>query len=316
MNNSQFQRNSQYEPRYDPKLNNNSNIEPRQLSPQLEHKFDQLLKGNNNKESLFSPLNYNPKYLEDIMAWEKLKGNQSPYQMKESVNNYVNHNFIFNPKISKPNNYSELESLKRNNLDKLSSPLVKSVFHLNIRNPRNNTNNTNIKNNSMSKSYDFSLNNNDNKTNILNLRENSQNGQPLYFDFQQNPTLQAYNYRPNYYKPHVHDNDRFNPIVNEIRNKIKMNNEFIDELNGKKQVDQNQGFNQKQHQGNNYNTINNKGNLGNSGNNSGGMASGYDYRSTPNTNSNKYTYIPLNKKEQYVNDFIHKNPNQHRNDYL
>ena len=45
----------------------------------LEHNIDKLVLSNRKSESIFSPFVYSPKYLEDIMARERLKGNQSPY---------------------------------------------------------------------------------------------------------------------------------------------------------------------------------------------------------------------------------------------
>jgi len=302
-----------------------------QLNPLLEHKFDKLIKGNNNKESLFSPLNYNPKYLEDNMAWEKLKGNQTPYDPKETVNKYVNHSYIFNPKLSKTSESSELENLKNSNLNLLSSPLIQSKFHLHLNNPNlnNQYNQTNINKSQV-----------DNQTTVLNLRGNT-NGSttPIYFNFNQNPTLQPYNFRPNDYNPKNHSNDRYEPIINEIKSKIQQKNEFMDELfrresprpkqnnysnyNNESNNNQGQSYNQGYNHNNNgnqgYNPNNNnqnygtpiqtgqgkssysKSNLGNQGNN----------RSS-NGNHN-YIFKPINKSEERLDEF---GINQNRIDYL
>ncbi len=103
-----------------------------ELNPIVEQKFDKLIIGNNKKESVFSPLTYSPDYLEDNMAWDKLKGYHGNTSKKDSINHYVDHNYIYlnNTNTDKPEN--ELESLKKNNFSTLCSPLIREKYHLNL----------------------------------------------------------------------------------------------------------------------------------------------------------------------------------------
>jgi len=128
----------------------------------IERSFDRIITSNNRNESFFSPLKYNPKYQDDTLARAKLKGTQSPNTNKETVNNYMDHSIIYNPKLIAPIN------------------------------------------NSLDNKYD--------KTN------------PIYFNFQQNPTNQAHQYRTNDYQIKQYVTDKLEPMIDRIKENISMKN--------------------------------------------------------------------------------------------
>jgi len=191
------------------------------INSQLEHNFDSHIKRANRNESVFSPLTYSPHYINDANAREKLKGNQTPYNICE--NNYALHNInnINNNSVNSPNKSNQGVNptkaltnsgyLNENNA-KVGSPLSKTNFNFNINSTKGNTLNYN----------DNNLGNQNIRANVLSIQGDNR----IYQTDNYTKTPINMNYQ-SYNASHPTKVDSiFASIVNEIREKIRMKNNF------------------------------------------------------------------------------------------